>query len=147
MIPYDMARRNARKVEHTYIQKDAENAFEYEITPTKHSWEVVDMNRISRFLAEQLLGITPEDAKDEEFVVVEDITPLIVQMPEDAISTDEVAENLTNRKMRSGTTLQEVYVPTYEGQSISTNQIVEDIGRGEVMRIWAQMECALKGGE
>ena len=105
------------------------------------------MNRISRFLAEQLLGITPEDAKDEEFVVVEDITPLIVQMPEDAISTDEVAENLTNRKMRSGTTLQEVYVPTYEGQSITTDQIIEDIGRGEVMRVWAQMECALKGGE
>ena len=147
LIPYDMARRNARKVEHTYIQKDAENAFEYEITPTKHSWEAVDMNRISRFLAEQLLGITPEDAKDEEFVVVEDITPLIVQMPEDAISTDEVAENLTNRKMRSGTTLQEVYVPTYEGQSITTDQIIEDIGRGEVMRVWAQMECALKGGE
>lgn len=147
LIPYDMARRNIRKVEHTYIQMDARDSFEYEITPTKHSWEVVDMNRISRFLSEQLLGKTPEDAMEEEFIAIEDISPFIVKMPENAMTTDEIAEVLMNQKMQAGTTLQEVFTPTFEGKKITTDDIIEDIGRGEVMRIWAQMECALKGGE
>ena len=147
LIPYDLARRNIRKVEHTYLQLDAKEEFEFEITQTRHSWEVVDMNRISSFLAENLLKVKPEDAKEEDFVLIEDIQPLCVEMPNDALTTEEAAQRLMGVDMPEGTTLQDVYPPTYNGKIITADMVIEDIGRGEVMRVWAQMECALKGGE
>lgn len=147
LIPYDLARRNARKVSHTYLQLDAETAFEFETTQTRHSWEAVDMSRISRFLSERLLGITPIDAEEEEYLLIEDIQPLCIEMPPDAVNTEAVAQILTGKEMPEGTRLQDVYPPKFHGEKIRPELIVEDIGRGEVMRVWAQMECALEGGE
>ena len=147
LIPYDLARRNIRKVQHTYLQQDAQTEFEYEVTQTRHSWEVVDMNRISRFLAERLLGITPIDAEEEEYVLIEDIQPLCIEMPADALNTENAVQVLTGKQMPEGTRLRDVYPPTFYGKKIRPDMVIEDIGRGEVMRVWAQMECALEGGE
>ena len=105
------------------------------------------MNRISSFLAENLLKVKPEDAKEEDFVLIEYIQPLCVEMPNDALTTEEAAQRLMGVDMPEGTTLQDVYPPTYNGKIITADMVIEDIGRGEVMRVWAQMECALKGGE
>ena len=40
-----------------------------------------------------------------------------------------------------------VYDLHIQGRPIDENDIIPDVGRGEVMRVWAQMECALKDWE
>jgi hypothetical protein len=44
--------------------------------------------------------------------------------------------------MPEGTVLSDIYKPTYQGKILNKDDIIEDIGRGDVMRVLAQMECA-----
>ena len=59
LIPLDLAHRNARKVKNTYMQLGSEK-MRFQLTDTRHSWELEDLNLISGFLCENLLGYTPE---------------------------------------------------------------------------------------
>lgn len=136
LIPLDLAHRNARQVKNTYIQLGSDN-FQFQLTDTRHSWDVADVNLISGFLAKNLLGVTPEDV--ENLVYPENIDDLHVPMPEKMLSTDQLAQVLTGKKMPENTHLCDIYVPPVDPATI-----VSDVGRGDVMRIFAQMECALK---
>ena len=142
LLPYDLAKRNGRKVQNTYIQMGAEDKFKDEFTETKHSWEKEDMDLISKFLSEELLGVTPEDMDEKDLLDEEDMEPYLVSMPQEAISTDQVAQKLTGICMPEGTTLSDIYQPTYQGEILQKEEIIQDIGRGDVMRVLAQMECA-----
>lgn len=145
LIPMDLAHRNARKVQNTYVQLDAAENFEFELTDTHHSWELADINRISRFLSERLLGKTPSDA--EALYVAESLDPFRVAMPEDMLHTDELAQVLTGIKMPKGTKLEDVFKPTLEGVEIDPAELELEAGRGDVMRVFAQMECTLLKGD
>jgi dienelactone hydrolase len=142
LLPYDLGKRNARKIENTYIQMGAQEQFKDEFTETKHSWEKADMDLISKFLSEKLLGVTPEEMKEDEVEDNKDKAPYLVPMPEDAVSTDEMAQRLSGIRMPEGTVLSDIYKPTYQGKILNKDDIIEDIGRGDVMRVLAQMECA-----
>ncbi len=138
LIPQDLAYRNARKVKNTYMQLGSED-FAFRLTNTQHSWALEDLNLISGFLCEKLLGATPEPLAEEPKVVA---AP--VQMPPQMLTTNALAQALTGKKMMEGTRLCDVYVPLFEGKPIDPSEIQLDVGQGDVMRVFAQLECALK---
>ncbi len=141
LIPYDLAHRNARKVRNTYIQLGAEDNFSFKLTNTRHSWDVDDINAISRFLSEKLLKITPDDTA--ELFEADDITPFRVPMPDGCLTTKELSEKLTGITCRENTRLEDVFPPSFSGKRIDIDTVQSDVGRGDVMRVFAQFECAL----
>lgn len=136
LIPVDLAHRNARKVKNTYIQMGSEE-FRFQLTDTRHSWALEDMNLISSFLCQHLKGVIPENAV--ALYETKNMEDLHVPMPGDMYSTDQLAQVLTGKTMPKGTRLCDIYVPPVDEDTIDPNA-----GRGEVMRVFAQMECALK---
>lgn len=143
LIPMDLAHRNARKVHNTYEQLGKGENFEFELTETHHSWELLDINRISRFLSERLLGVTPADA--ETLYKAESVEPFRVPMPADTLHTDALAESVTGIKMPEGTTLSDVFPATLNGERVDPDTLQLDVGRGDVMRVFAQFEITLEG--
>ena len=141
LLPQDLFLRNCRKVKNTFVQMDAAKRFSYKLTDTRHPWAIEDLNLISAFLAKHLLEKDVEDA--EELFKVEDPSADIVKMPENMLSTAELCEQLTGKKMPEGTELKDVFPPTLEGEIIDPDSIERDVGRGDVMRVFAQFECAL----
>lgn len=141
LIPLDLAHRNARKVAYSYFRQDAAEQFEFVLEETRHSWELADINRIGGFLAKYLLGKEPAPA--EELFAVESIEPFRVPMPP-MPGTEELTQRLTGVQMPGGTTLQDIYVPQWKGDPVDPAEILPDLGRGSVMRVFAQMECALQ---
>jgi len=141
LLPLDLAHRNARKVRNTYVQLGANENFEFDLTDTAHSWGLADLNYISRFLSQRLLGVTPEDMT--EAYKAGDLTPYRVEMPADMLSTEALSTALTGITMPAGTELEDVFVPTYKGEKIDPAAIQNDVGRGDIMRVFAQFECDL----
>ena len=141
LIPLSLALRNARKVKNTYIQMDALNNFTHMMTPTLHSWELVDNNKISAFLCRHLLGFDPEDAEDLEYTT--DISPLRVKMPKEMLSTDQLAQELTGIKVSENLHLKDIFPPTFQGRLLQQDAFTGGIGRGDIWRNLAQQECAL----
>ena len=141
LIPLDFAMRNARKVKNTYIQMDAVQNFAHIMTPTLHSWSLVDNNKISGFLCRQLLGFDPEDA--EELVYDTDIAPLHVQMPAQMLPTDRLAQQITGIQVSDNLHLKDIFPPSFQGKPLQEGDIPESIGRGDLRRVLAQQECAL----
>ena len=141
LIPMDLAHRNARKVRNTYIQMDAEHNFRFELTQTNHSWELEDINLISRFLSERLLDISPVDA--DTLWTTNDISPFKILMPENNVTTAVLCERLTGVKAPRDLKLEDVFVPISKGYPIDPDAICPDVGRGDIMRVFAQFECAL----
>ena len=141
LIPYDLAHRNARKVKNTYIQLGAENNFYFALTKTNHSWEIDDINLISGFLTEKLTGAVPEDA--EELFVPDDITLYHVPLPESSLSTKELSEMLSGIASPDDIRLEDVFVPKYKKKAVSQNAIQKNLGRGDLMRVLAQLECVM----
>lgn len=138
LIPMDLAHRNARKVRNTYVQLDS-SSFRFQLTNTRHSWELEDLNLISGFLSEQLLGITPEPG--EAMPACETVS---VSMPPEMLTTDRMAEVLTGKKMPEATQLWDIYPPTCNGKPVDPQSLELEAGRGEVLQVLAQMECTLK---
>lgn len=138
LIPLDLAHRNARKVKNTYAQYGSEEIY-FRLTDTRHSWDLEDLNLISGFLSESLLGVTPANA---DVMLTEPGAP--VKMPPEMLTTDGLAQKITGKTMPADTKLCDIYVPQFEGKPVDPDKIRLDVGRGDVMRVFAQMECALK---
>ena len=138
LIPLDLAHRNARKVKNTYVQLGSAD-FSFQLTNTKHSWDVEDVDLISGFLCKNLLGVTPEAMTE---LCEAAATPVV--MPDVMLTTEELAQKITGKQMPADTKLCDIYKPLFEGQVLDPDTIDDKAGRGEVMRVLAQMECALK---
>lgn len=141
LLPQDLFLRNCRKVKNTYVQMDEQENFTYKLTDTRHPWAIEDINLISAFLAKNLLGKDAEDA--EELFSVSDPELYAVKMPENMLSTAELCASLTGKVMPEGLELKDVFPPTFEGNRLDPDSIQHDLGRGDVMRVFAQFECAL----
>lgn len=142
LIPLDLSHRNGRKVRNTYVQLGAEENFTHKLTKTTHPWDVEDVNLVSAFLSRQLLGKEPENEITEIFTVAE-LEPLRVSIPAESLSTAQLSEKLTGRKAEEGKELADVFKPTFRGAVIDPDQLQLDVGRGDVMRVFAQFECTL----
>ncbi len=143
LISIDLFLRNARKVENTYIQLGAKENFRHEVTETLHSWAAPDRTVISKFLC-GVFGIEHDGlTEDEDPALLKNVDSWIVRYPEEAVSTDRAAQNITGVEMPEGTNLWDVFPPQYKGRKVTEDEIVGDIGRGQVIRILAQLECTL----
>ena len=142
LIPMDIFLRNGRKVRNTYVQMRKEENFTHKLTKTQHPWDVEDVNLVSAFLSRHLLGVTPEKEITEIFEV-EDLDPLRVTFPTDRLNTAQLSEKLTGRAAVEGEELADVFVPIFQGKVIDPDEIQLDVGRGDVMRVFAQFECSL----
>ena len=143
LIPYDHFMRTARKAEHIYYQMGSKNNFKYNTTASTHPWVNSDRQLISEFLAKNMGLPTPPKYDDEDSEFLKLSEEWHVPIPEDSLDTDSLAQKLTGKKVASGITLDEIFKPRQGRKVLSKNDIIPDIGRGDVMRILAQMECAL----
>lgn len=141
LIPYDLAHRNARKVQNVYVQMNAADRFGFVSTKTTHPWASDDRYAISKFLAKALGAKLPEEGCDEDPELICNLDKCHVALPENGFVAAEVAERLTGIRMPENTQLKDIYPPRFRGRRLSPEKIMPDIGRGDLMRVFAQMEC------
>ena len=145
LIPYDYFERCARKVAHCYRALGAERCFTHEKAATKHPWEESDISIIAKFLT-SAVGLPFTEGG--EFISFESIAHKTVTIPENALTTAEMAEILTGKKLHRGDVkYSDIFYPKYKGLPVDKEKLVENIGRGEVLEILAQMEATLWEGK
>ena len=141
LIPLDYFLRTARKLSIVYEMMGKKENFRRETTPTRHSWDEPDFKLLEEFFKKHFnLGEAMERFNPEDMIPIENLS---VRFPEDAVSTDKAAQIISGKKMLDGTKLEDVFVPLSKGKSINPDEIRTDLGRGSVMRIWAQFEASL----
>jgi hypothetical protein len=142
LIPLELAKRNARKVNAIYSAIGAEQNFKFELTATKHPWAEEDRILISNFLL-KVLGLEPCDEIDEQ-AIIDILSDGSVKLPENAIGVDELVFNLTGVKTLKDIKLQDIIHPTFNGEKIDASTIDTNFNNDDVLRIFAQMEYSLK---
>ena len=140
MLPADLFRKNARKVQSVYDMMDAHDRLRSQLTNTRHSWEQADMELIGGFFAEHFDLAQPQVYMDEPLLTHADVT---LPFPEDAITTGQMVQNLTGISARPGVTLPDIIKPRFGGRELDAGSVVEMLGESKVMRILAQFELAL----
>lgn len=144
LIPVDLFHRNARKVRHAYAQLGAEGNFTPVISDTRHSWEPADRKIIASFFARHFSLLPAEDEEAEKSYAVRDPEGEYARLPE-GLTADALAQKLTGVCVPPDTALHEVFRPMFRGAPVCPESIVRDVGRGDVMRVFAQFECSLTG--
>lgn len=144
LIPNEYAQRNARKVRAVYELADANDNFDFKTTGEAHAWKSADRYIISSFLAKAVGMPMPTEENDESDEILASLDASHVTLPSGALTTDAAAEMLTGIKMPEGTRLSDIFPPKYNTRPLTESEIVPDLGRGDVMKFLAQMECALE---
>jgi len=142
LIPVEYFLRNERKLRGIYSLMGAEDKLETAVTPTTHPWDKEDREVICDFIARHL-GVGTENNIDPKPAFSELPESWRVELPENAITTDLLSEQLSGAKMPEGTALKDIFVPAVNGIAVDESEIIRDLGRGDVMQVFAQMECAL----
>lgn len=139
LIPMEYFLRNARKIEAVYNKMEKSENFEALLTSTTHPWEDEDLIGITAFF-EKHFGLNKIDKLYEFEITHEEVG---LKFPKDAISTGKMIENVTGIKMPEGTRLEDIVKPKYKGEEIKRDDVVSDLGRGDMMRIFSQLEISL----
>ena len=139
LIPVDYAHRNSRKVKYTYERMGAGEKFRYVSCNTIHSWFCEDRYEIAKFFSEVFKTKAPETEEREELKSEE----WHIRLGDDPLTVNRLSELLTGITVPESITLADIFKPKSRGALLKRESIIPDIGRGEVMRILAQMECAL----
>jgi hypothetical protein len=109
-------------------------------TNTLHPWDTIDIQKISDFFADTFgikkLTVTE---KDEEI----SSSDVKLEIPPNAISTAQAAQNISKIQAPENVKLWDVYKPVYNDRIINPEEIVTDVGRGDLMRVFSQFESAL----
>lgn len=142
LIPIDLFRRNARKVQAVYDRMGAGDRLHTVVTPTTHSWTSADRYEIAAFLAQSLGLDAPFAADDDGLGRMTDPAARFVDFPPDAQTTDEIAQQITGISMPAGTQLADVFPPQLDGQPIAPGAVQERLGQSGVLRVLAQFESA-----
>ena len=144
LIPYDCFTRAGRKVQTTYKMMGAGDKFSYASTITTHGWQDSDRTVIGKFFAKHF-GFEEKDISEVEGVLVP-VEDGEISFPNNAITVDQLAEQLTGIKVPATIKgLHDIYKPKYQGKIISRGEVVGNVGRGDLMRVWAQYEMSLDG--
>lgn len=142
LIPHDMFMRTGRKIAHTYLQNGVRDNFRCKHARTIHMWCEDDRRLISQFFIDNFKTGNNEKVVESEFPLHSE--HWCIDFPENAITTDELAQRLTGIKMPKGTRFEDIYKPTYQGKPVNEDMLMSDFTRGDIIKILAQMECALK---
>jgi hypothetical protein len=139
-FPQDLFIRNARKVAAVYKAFSKRENFEYLTTKTKHSWENIDRYHISNFFAKHFGMNEAVIETDEDEALLLNAEKRVIKFPKNAITTDEVAQNITGINMPENTRFCDVFKPKFRGEYISEDDICTDLIETDIMQIFAQME-------
>lgn len=142
LIPIEMAKRNARKVTQIYSSINAEQNFKFELTATKHPWAEEDRILISNFLC-KAVNVEPCTDVDEQ-AIIDMLGDGSITFPDSAVDVDRLVYNLTGIETPKDMKLQDIILPTYNGEAIDPTTIDCNFNGDDVMRIFAQMEYSLK---
>ena len=66
-----------------------------------------------------------------------------LKFPHNAITTAQLAQNITQITAPKGITLTDIFRPVYKGRELKEEEIVNNLGRGSVMRVFTQFEMTL----
>ncbi len=133
LIPIDLFHRNARKVKAIYSLLGAEESFDAKITNSKHPWNSDDKKMMAEFFG-SVFGLSVVEFDENEFEIE---VPKDVEMPENAVDVKGLCEQLTGVEIPDKLTLCDLFKPQTDGE------FVRDVGRGDLNKVFAQMECAL----
>ncbi len=145
LIPFDIFMRTVRKVEQTYRMVGADENFRGSSTNTTHSWTEDDRSLIADFFCE-IFNLNISFKTDNRSVLTLS-EHWKIDLPAAGLTTDELAQKLTGKTMPQNIKFSDIFKPTFDGRTIGREEIIPDIGRGYVMRVLAQMECALTKSE
>ncbi|NQT11749.1 MAG: acetylxylan esterase [Planctomycetes bacterium] len=140
LFPQDLFYQVARQVRHVYRSHGAEEQLRAKILPGEHSWDAGRNRALGDFLARHLglEGAAPHEDANERLLGKDDRCHLT--WPEDALTTDALAEQLTGRRVDNALRLWDVFPPR-----IPDPTALEDItGRGATREIFAQFEAFLR---
>lgn len=148
LIPYDYFARNGRKVKTVYTMMGAEENFHLEETQVKHPWTTFDRYFIADFFSKHF-GIgkavpaktDSDDINSDEYL---DHGKKYITFPENAVDTIATAEIITGKKVDRTKNLWDVFRPEFKGEKIAPEQVVDNLGRGNVMQVLAQFEAGLE---
>lgn len=141
LIPVDLSYRNARKVRAVYEAMGAAENCRHAVTQTLHSWEEADWKQMAAFFGDVFGKPVPEDFEADEALLSGDAG--IVTLPEDAIDTAELVYRLTGVRAPAEPHLWDIFPPRLDGRILSPDEYETDLGRGPLIQVFAQMECAL----
>ena len=91
------------------------------------------------------LNLSPAFAGDDD----ELLPPLCdfcvphVSFPDDALTTDRLAEALTGISVPDGTRLEDVFPPMFDGKPLDAALVPKISDTDDIMRVFAQFECSL----
>lgn len=140
LIPVEYFHRNARKVKYVYEMTGHGENFKAVATNTLHPWETVDIQKISDFFADNF-SIKKMPVPNEELKLSS--CNVRLEIPESAISTAQAAQNISKINAPENVKLWDVFKPVYNGKNINPEEIVTDVGRGDLMRVFSQFEAVL----
>ena len=111
------------------------------VTQTLHSWEEADWKQMAAFFGDVFGKSVPEDFEADEALLSGDAG--IVTLPEDAIDTAELVYRLTGVRAPAEPHLWDIFPPRLDGHILPPDAYTADLGRGPLIQVFAQMECAL----
>ena len=140
LIPVEYFYRNSRKIRYIYEKSGASQNFHFKVTDTHHSWDTQDMIAILNFFENEFNIKKYDEVFEFSELSDEDIK---LKIPHDAITTAYLAQNITQITAPKGITLTDIFKPVYKGRELTEEEIVNNLGRGSVMRVFTQFEMAL----
>ncbi len=138
LFPADIFCRTSRKVRAAYEKIGAGKNFESAITATKHSWEREDIEVLTDFFCRRF-DVTKKVRVGMDILEA----GCRFSYPNDAISTNQLAENMLGVSIDKNITLPNAYVPTLDGEPVDPSMLSRDLFACDPMRILVQMEFAL----
>ncbi|OGV52325.1 MAG: hypothetical protein A2017_13505 [Lentisphaerae bacterium GWF2_44_16] len=142
LFPADIFYSTARKVKSVYEEMNAAGAFCFEVMPGKHPWNNDKRFLISSFLAEALKLRPSENLEKDDKCLMGEEEKCLEKWPENALSADDIARNLSGLNPPDSLKLSDVYPPNPMPEEIS-----QVSSRGDTMQILAQFECFLSDGK
>lgn len=140
LIPVEYFHRNTRKVKYVYEMAGHKDNFKAVATNTMHPWSVIDIQIISDFFADKF-GVNKLPVPEEEHEISSSDVKL--EIPSEAISTAQATQNISKIQAPENVKLWDVFKPVFNGKLINPEEIVADVGRGDLMRVFSQFEAAL----
>lgn len=137
-FPQDVFKRTVRKVKGVYEKLSACENFSSAIADTKHGWEDDDRRLILDFFTKQF-SLTPSENEIPQLIPNE----LKFSYPDDAATTNEVANAIMNGNLHGSLPPEDYFIPTVNGTAVDRKRLDKELFDHDPMRILAQMELAL----
>lgn len=140
LFPEDLFFTVSRKTKAIYSEFKAEDNFEFELFPGEHSWDSGRRFAMSDFLSRRLDIAPAEEIKDDLKGCLDDSEICLKEWPDNALTTDELAKQLTGKNPPSDITLPDIFPPNVSSEALKRHTAI----RVEDARLLAQFAAFLK---